>query len=258
MSTKDSQLMTGCAPTAITEQIHRAVSEIPGWTPIDQLIVLYMLAIAAPAAGHFAEVGTWCGRSSVVLAMAARSRADALVHSIDLFPERSDWKQNVDGTWTLSVDLDGVVVTAHTANPMWDEPFRTAVEPTYRDHGSPRERFEQALVENHVQDWVVPWKGNLRHWIAGSLRNPPWGLAFLDGDHDYRAVADDIRDITPLLLPGAWLCLDDAYSVYPGVDQAIEENIVSRPDLWDMSFQATRKMFVARRSLFDAPDSAGA
>jgi hypothetical protein len=70
--------------------------------------------------------------------------------------------------------------------------------------------------------------------------------AFIDGGHDYDFVARDIDNLTPLLVPGGWICFDDAFSTYKGVDRAIEDHILANPG-FELSKQLTRKFFAARK-----------
>ena len=50
----------------------------------------------------------------------------------------------------------------------------------------------------------------------------------------------------PRLVNGGWICFDDAFSCYEGVNQAIRELILADPQ-FDLCQQMTRKLFVARK-----------
>jgi hypothetical protein len=71
-------------------------------------------------------------------------------------------------------------------------------------------------------------------------------LAFSDGDHSCDAVCQDIEIVDRYLLPGGWICFDDAFSSYDGVNQAIEEKIVESGKFRNCQ-QLTRKFFVAQK-----------
>jgi hypothetical protein len=71
-------------------------------------------------------------------------------------------------------------------------------------------------------------------------------LAFIDGDHSYEAVTADIAAVERFLVPGGWICFDDAFSCYEGVDRAISDRIINS-GRYDRCQQVTRKFFVARR-----------
>jgi len=59
---------------SVWAQIEALVDNVHGWTPIDQLFTLYTLTwLSAELDGDVVEVGSWCGRSAVVLAAAAKA-----------------------------------------------------------------------------------------------------------------------------------------------------------------------------------------
>src|SRR5215831_4108101 len=89
----------------LASEIEALVHGIPGWSPLDELFTLSLLAYStAHLPGDIIEVGSWCGRSSVVLGAAARDTHGA-VHCIDLFPSRNDWRRNADGTYSFAVEI---------------------------------------------------------------------------------------------------------------------------------------------------------
>jgi hypothetical protein len=59
---------------------------------------------------------------------------------------------------------------------------------------------------------------------------PPAGalfdFAFIDGDHRYQGVLNDLRALAPILNNGAYVLLHDAY--HEGVDRAIREAVTGR------------------------------
>jgi SAM-dependent methyltransferase len=71
---------------------------------------------------------------------------------------------------------------------------------------------------------VVPLRGTSRFWATHLPFNKGLDLVFLDGDHDYRAVKDDIALWTPHLRPGGILCGHDLTDDFPGVRRAVEES----------------------------------
>jgi predicted O-methyltransferase YrrM len=76
--------------TPVWTQIEALVKNIHGWTPIDELYTLYNLVwLSTELDGDVVEVGSWCGRSAVVLAAAAKAAGSAKVYCVDLFPEKN-------------------------------------------------------------------------------------------------------------------------------------------------------------------------
>src|SRR5262245_8288509 len=95
-------------PRPATTRISHIVDTVPGWTPPDQLLALHSLAMAtAYLGGDVMEIGSWCGRSTAVLGHAVRATGVGHVWAIDLFPRGEDWRTNLDGSHSFSVQLSG-------------------------------------------------------------------------------------------------------------------------------------------------------
>lgn len=112
--------------TPVWAQIEALVENVHGWTPIDQLFTLYTLTwLAADIDGDVVEVGSWCGRSAVVLAAAAKESGNSKVYCVDLFPEKKDWKQNPDGTYSFDMVIDGKRYGGYQEQTVWKETFES-------------------------------------------------------------------------------------------------------------------------------------
>lgn len=237
--------MTATKP--IATQIEEAVHNIPGWSPIDQLLTLFTLAYtSANLGGDILELGSWCGRSAVVLGMAARLSGKGSVHCIDLFPEKNDWFRNADGTYSFSVNIDGRLIGAYAEQTVWAEPFERDIAPVYERFSGTAEAFSTSMSSNGLSNLVFPLKGDLASFAKIAPDAFKVRLAFIDGDHSYLAVSNDILCIENYLLHGGWICFDDAFSSYPGVNEAIQKHIIDSGK-YECCQQMTRKLFVARR-----------
>lgn len=232
-------------PQPITERIASIVAAVPGWTPPDQLLALHMLAVAtAPIEGDVMEIGSWCGRSAAVLGHAVAATSSDHVWAVDLFPTKEDWLIDEAGHHYFTVDIEGHSIVG-CEQPIWDEPFRRDVEPIYAQHDSIMDVFNATIAAEGLQRHVTPYRGT-GAIFASSGKAPKIRLAFLDGDHSYSSVCQDIDAVEQLLAPGGWLSFDDAFTVYEGVDEAIRDRII-RSDKYDCQHQVARKFFVARR-----------
>jgi len=223
--------------------------EIPGWSPTDQLFALFtMVVMGASVRGDVLELGSWCGRSSAALGLAAKLCGDTKVYCVDLFPEREDWHQNPDGSYSMTVETGGAIVRAYHHQTVWKEPFERDIAPLYRTHRGILEIFTHHVARLGIEDLVVPFRGTLAAFLDSGQAKRKFRLAFIDGDHGYDAVCADIQRVQDVLLPGGWICFDDAFTSYEGVDRAINELIVSNP-VFDIGQQMTRKLFVARKRI---------
>ena len=226
------------------EQIETAVKDVPGWTPIDQLYTLYNLAIMTSGIkGDILEIGSWCGRSSVVIGQAAKQTGDS-VKCIDLFPAKDDWKQNKDGSYSFAVGIQGESIGGYQEQTVWQEPFEKDIAPIYEKYDSVHDVFLKSIKDANLQGIVEGIKGSSDE--LSTFNKDSYRLAFIDADHSYDAVCKDIENVDNVLMPGGWICFDDASSHYDGVNQAIEEKIIES-DRYELAQQMTRKFFIARK-----------
>ena len=226
-------------------QIEALTAEIPGWAPLEQMYTLYTLGLMSKGVpGDLLEIGSWCGRTSVVLARAAAA-TDTILHCIDLFPERGDWSENSDGSYSMAVDIGGDTYRSYQDQTVWSEPFKTQILPVYERFGSIYEAFRQHAEMAGVDSVIRVSRGDSGMLEDGE--NGPFRLAFLDGDHGYETVMKDIARVDARLSVGGWICFDDAFTTYEGVNVAINEAIIGNPN-YELCSQLTRKLFVARKA----------
>jgi hypothetical protein len=234
--------------TPLVSEIERLVDGVHGWSPVDQLFALSMLAHATSVLpGDLLEVGSWFGRSAIVLGAAARD-THGVVHCIDPFPESSDWQKNTDGSYSFKMELDGREVAGYQQQTVWGAPFESQMAPVYADSPSLFAGFRANISRRGLDGVVRPHRGTVSTFVEQASPSLRCRLIFLDGDHGYDAVCHDIKRLTPFLVPGGWICFDDAFSTYDGVNQAITELVIDNP-LFDLKRQMTRKCFAARRRL---------
>ena len=231
----------------VWSQIESLVENIHGWTPLDQLFSLYILTwLSAGVEGDVLEVGSWCGRSSVVLAAAAKAAGNSKVHCVDLFPEKDDWKQNHDGTYSFDMVIDGKKYGGYQEQTVWKEAFESQTGKIYESYNGVYDCFRETISQRNMDDVVRAHRGDLASLLAKFGSSFKCRLAFLDGDHGYQAVCDDIQNVDKHLTPGGWICFDDAFTSYDGVSRAITELILSNPR-YELCQQMTRKLFVAKK-----------
>jgi len=232
----------------ITSQIEEMVCEIPGWSSIDQLFALFNLVyLTSDLDGDVVEIGTWCGRSAAVLGLAARLTGKSKVVCIDLFPERDDWKQNADGSYSIEMTINDKKYVACHIQTTWKEPFERDIAPLYAKRGGVLKIFTETMIKNKLTDVVIPYRGTSELLKTPDFQNFKCKVAFLDGDHSYEALCEDIKNVESVLVSGGWICFDDAFSSYDGINRAITERIMDNPQ-YDRCQQITRKFFIARRT----------
>lgn len=230
----------------VHRKIEKMVQNIDGWAPHEQLFALYLLVKASNLVGHVIEIGSYCGKSSTVLAEALSKNLNEKLYCVDAFPEFSDWYQNVDGSWSFKTLVQGKYVLGCQEATVWDEPFQKSIRPTYRETNSLLKIFQQNIANNGQSEKVQIVHGNSDYLSTIDLDKKSCKLIYIDGDHGYKQVINDIKNVEKFLKPGGFICFDDAFSGYSGVDRAIETVLLNNTEYHNFE-QITRKMFIAQR-----------
>lgn len=94
------------------------------------------------------------------------------------------------------------------------------------------------IRRHHVEDQVVGLVGRSTQ-VLGALGAEYFDLAFIDADHAYESVKQDIASVLPLVRPGGMLVFHDYCETWPGVVRAADELIADsatwgdpRPIAW--------------------------
>lgn len=231
----------------IINQIEETVKNVPGWSPIDQLYTLFNIVfMTSGLEGDIVEIGSWCGRSAIVLGMAVRLTGNANIHCIDLFPEKNDWRQNEDGSYSFEVTVGDKRYGGYKEQTVWKEPFERDIAPIYEKYNGIFDVFSQIISINGLADIVRTYKGDSDLFVRSLPEDFKSKLVFIDGDHSYEAVCQDIKNMEKYLINGGWVCFDDAFSYYDGVNRAIKDCIINSPN-YELCQQMARKFFVARK-----------
>jgi predicted O-methyltransferase YrrM len=189
---------------------------IDGWLSVDEAIALYDLAGRLPDERPLAvEIGSWQGRSSVVLGRALRRKRAPRLVCIDPFDASGD------GT------SEGLYAARAAA---FDNPLKAG--------------FVRNLQGAGVAD-LVDIRQGYSHDVARDFREPI-DLLFLDGDHSYDSVLRDYRDWSCKVRPGGWLCMHDVRNpIHDGPGRVAAEVVACDPAWTALHYVDT--MLVARR-----------
>lgn len=162
--------------------LRNAARRAIGFMPDNEGIALYEAALDAAERGPLLEIGSYCGKSTLYLAGAARER-DAIVFSIDHHRGSEEHQQGEEYHDPALTDAEGRVDTLAT--------FRRTIE--------------QAAVSDVVVAIVASSAVAAKAW-ATSL-----GLVFIDGGHSSAAARLDYESWTPHLTVGGLLAIHDVF-----------------------------------------------
>jgi len=228
------------------DRLIASVEGLEGWTPIEQLQSLVNLTLSvASLDGELLELGSWCGRSSISLGLASMASNKPVVNCVDLFPNRDDWYKNTDGTYSFEVNINGKAIRSYDEQTVWEEPFKNSILPVYSNENILQNIFQKNIDKAGVSSVIKPFRGELAQYLE-ARSEVKYKLIFLDGDHSYDHVSQEIELLTPRIVSGGWLCFDDAFTSYEGVNRAIEDHVINSDEFND-GFQLTRKLFAAQK-----------
>jgi MMP 1-O-methyltransferase len=173
-------------PNAAMDPTLRAAAEAaPGFMPPDEGLALYAAALhaASTVEGPVLEIGTYCGKSTIYLAAAAR----------------------LAGTVVVTVDHHR---GSEEHQPGWEYHDRSLVDPVIGELDTlptMRRTLRAAGVESAVIAVVGGSTTVALYWST------PLSMVFVDGGHTEDAARADYESWTPHLAPGGYLAIHDVF-----------------------------------------------
>ncbi|MEV0599500.1 class I SAM-dependent methyltransferase [Streptomyces sp. NPDC050315] len=165
-------------------EILAAFEAAKGFMPADEGLALYAAAVEAGALGlPLIEIGTYCGRSTLLLADAARA---AGVTAVTVDHHRGSEEQQPG--WEY-----------HDTEVVDPEVGRMDTLPAFR------RTLHAAGLEEHVLTLVG------RSPQAAALWRAPAGLVFIDGGHTDEHATADYEGWAPHVAPGGLLVIHDVF-----------------------------------------------
>lgn len=169
-----------------------AAAPIPGWLSAEEAETLdHFSRLAEP--GHFLEIGSFCGRSSVILGgvIAQRNNPAHKLFCCDPFGNVGKAEET-------------------SSTKRWAQRKRSSFE-----------TFRRNILNQNLEQWVVTLAGKSDDILP--IMNHQYTFIFVDGAHDYDSVTRDIALVTPKLLPGGYILFHDANS--NEVNHAINDHL---------------------------------
>ncbi len=176
--------------------------EVGGWLSEKEALALYDVAKSLADNCVIVEIGSFLGRSSVVLSQGIRGKKGAALFCIDPLDTKRD--------------------------PLSGRVLRTGAEV-----GDTMEtRFRENIMKHGVPQRITILRGySYQHspdWIKGI------DLLFIDGNHSHDAVLRDYTKWAPFVKNGGFLAFHDvsfeAQAPFPGPGQVIKQHILDSTD----------------------------
>jgi predicted O-methyltransferase YrrM len=163
-----------------------AFESAKGFMPLDEGLALYAAAGEAAGLGlPLLEIGTYCGRSTILLAEAARE-AGTVALTVDHHRGSEEQQPGWEYHDPSLIDLDPEVAQMDTL------PF-----------------FRRTLYKAGLEEHVIALVG--RSPQIAALWGTPLGLVFIDGGHTDEHAFADYQGWTPHLAPGGLLAVHDVF-----------------------------------------------
>ena len=156
--------------------------DVRGFLPDGEGLRLYEWALETAVMGPILEIGSYCGRSTIWLAQAAKEK-QGLVFAVDHHRGSEEHQPGESHHDTELVDAKGDVDTLTMF----------------------RRNIRLAGLENEVIPVVTDSTRFARSW-SGQL-----GMVFIDGGHSLSAALADFRAWAPRVLPGGILAIHDVF-----------------------------------------------
>lgn len=203
--------------SALTTDLQHKVAATPGMITLRRAMYLYWLSYAGSVAGDVIEIGSWQGRSTIALAQACADSDNGIVHAIDTF-------QGNPGNEAM------YVVGAAD---------RSDLEPNFRRNIAAAGLTDRVAVYAKSSVDAVEEVAS----AADTVR-----MMYIDGEHSYDAVKEELDLFAPLLAPGGLLTFDDYSTRYPGVVEAIHEHLAAAGDRYVRPAQDDNFLVIRRRA----------
>lgn len=169
------------------EPYFQVVAGVEGWLYDEEIELLYRLA-SGVTSGVIVEIGSYRGKSTVALALGSRDHHNVPIYAVD--PHET---------------FTGVMGFG----------FQPA----------DRTEFLRNILRCQVSEIVRVV--NLPSRVAAAGWEQPVGLLWIDGDHRYESVKQDLACWEPHLEPGGLVALHDSTDPNLGPQQAIREALVA-------------------------------
>lgn len=196
---------------------------IDGWLPEMEALTLYKIALSLPNEHPVVvEIGSWLGKSSVVLGLGIRKKISPSLYCIDPFNASGD---------DLSIK-DYKKVNKGIGMPIKDVFINNVKDCNVYKYIK--------ILEGYSCDFVSDWSKQI-------------DFLFIDGDHSYEAVLQDYQSWGKFVKPGGYIVLHDVvleprkdrnYHVGPG--RVVREHILNS-DKWEGE-KFIGQLFIARKA----------
>jgi len=167
------------------EEIKKITNKVDGWLTDNEGALLYNLAKKCTGKGVIVEIGSWKGKSTILLAKGSKDGNKTKIYAIDHHTGSSEHRLNGNKVWTF-------------------------------------DDFKNNIKNAQVDDIIIPIVKTSEQ--AAKDFNMPVELLFIDGAHEYEFVKQDFELWFPRLINKGIIAFHDT-TEWPGPKKVVEESI---------------------------------
>lgn len=165
----------------------KIVSKVEGWITDKEGELLYHLAKNCKGNGKIVEIGSWKGKSSILLAHGSKSGNNVSIYAIDPHTGSPEHKETHGEVWTF-------------------------------------EEFKKNIKNAKVEDIINPIVKTSEE--AAKNFNEPIEFIFIDGNHDYEQVKSDFKLWFPKVIDGGIIAFHDTNTnEFPGPKKLVKDEV---------------------------------
>ena len=181
-----------------TENLLREIEPVEGFLAPNEIRFLALLAACPTAEGEILEIGSFKGKSTVILAKAAALGDGGRVHAVDPMIAPSETDPDLKGAASSFPDFQKNIRAQGVAD---------------------RIEFHQNFSYELAETW-----------------NKPLRLLWIDGDHTYRGTKLDFDGFAAFLADGAIVAIHDVLHEFDGGIRVFMEDILLSPNFGACGF----------------------
>lgn len=184
--------------TRFVENLLFEVATVEGYLAPNEMRFLALLAASPTATGEVLEIGSFKGKSTIILAKSAALTDTPQIHAVDPMSAPSETDPDLRGAESSFPDF----------------------QKNLMDHGiAGQVRFDRAFSFELAKNWTHPLR-----------------LLWIDGDHTYRGTKLDFDGFAPHLADSAIIAIHDVLHEFDGGVRVFMEDILLSPNFGACGF----------------------
>ena len=197
------------------------LEKIPGALHPMEGLTLSFLSAYGPGNEPVVEVGTYLGKSTSYIALGCKIASKKGVYTIDMFPSADDWYLGSDGYYHIHGSGYSL------PKEYYDERSTFVYKGGYQNT---LDLFKDIIEKVGLEDIITPFKGTSSAFVESIQPGSKFRMIFIDADHSYEGVSQDIFSLVSFLTEDGIICFHDYEKETPGVFKAVNEHIISSKD----------------------------